>query len=229
MSQDKLQLATIVSQPFQENTYIAHLQNRHDCLIIDPGLEPELIFDYLDPRQLIPAAVLNTHGHADHIGGNTAMKDRWPGCPLVIGSHDAAKLTDADLNLSGQFGLPVTSPPADLLLDDRQQYRAAGFDLTVRHIPGHSSGHIVFLWTLHQPNYAFVGDVLFAGSVGRTDFPDGSMQQLVEGIHSKLFCLADDTIVLSGHGPATTIGAEKQNNPFVGRGAGWNGESRDES
>jgi hydroxyacylglutathione hydrolase len=223
VTSEEIHLATIVSMPFEENTYVLHLPGRSDCLVFDPGLEPQEIIDWIVDRNLHPAAILLTHGHADHIAGNAALKKRWPDCPLVIGRGDAPKLTDARLNLSAQYGLPLTSPPADVLLDDGSRYSAAGFDFDVFEIPGHSCGHIVFLWREHVPFYVFGGDVLFAGSIGRTDFPDGSLKQLAAGIHEKLFSLPDDTVVFSGHGPTTTIGEEKRSNPFVGRPAGWAG------
>ncbi len=215
---------TIVSAPFAENTYIARLAGRDDCLVVDPGLEPDKIVELLAAEQLQPAAFLITHGHSDHIGGNELMKQLWPGVPLVIGRGDAPKLTDAWLNLSAAFGVPITSPPADVLLDEGQTFESAGFRLEVLEIPGHSSGHVVYVWKGARPWVVLGGDVLFAGSIGRTDFPDGSFEQLAEGIHAKLFTLPDDTLVLPGHGPATTIGEEKQTNPFVGarRGGGLN-------
>lgn len=223
MHTPQFRLETIVSMPFGENTYIAWLEGRHDCLIVDPGLEPEPIFAVIERQQLTPAAILNTHGHADHIAGNGAMKARWPACPLAIGRGDVPKLTDANLNLSRPFGMAITSPPAEMELAEGDTFQAAGFALDVWELPGHSIGHIVLVWKEQRPMYVFGGDVLFAGSVGRTDFPDGDFQQLAQGIHEKLFTLPDDTIVLAGHGPPTTIGAEKQDNPFVGRPAGWNG------
>lgn len=223
MHSNELRLETIVSMPFGENTYIAWLEGRNDCLIIDPGLEPEPIFEFIERQHLTPAAILNTHGHADHIAGNSAMKERWPACPLAIGRGDVPKLADANLNLSRPFGMAITSPPADIELAEGDSYEGAGFTLEVLELPGHSIGHIVFVWKVQRPMYVFGGDVLFAGSVGRTDFPDGDFQTLADGIHEKLFTLPDDTIVLSGHGPATTIGQEKESNPFVGRPAGWNG------
>jgi len=216
-------LATIVSAPFEENTYIAWLEGRDDCLVVDPGLEPDEILAFLSEHQLRPAAVLITHGHSDHIAGNEAMKRQFPDCPIVIGRGDAAKLTDPALNLSAAFGAYLVSPPADLLLDEGQIYQAAGFALEVRNIPGHSSGHVVFVWHESEPKLVFGGDVLFAGSIGRTDFPDGSFDDLATNIHGKLFTLPDDTQVLPGHGPPTTVGHEKRTNPFVGVPAGYRG------
>jgi glyoxylase-like metal-dependent hydrolase (beta-lactamase superfamily II) len=218
VNQPEVSVATVVSMAFQENAYIAQLEGRDDCLVIDPGLEPGKILAHLEEHRLQPAAILNTHGHSDHIAGNAALKHRWPDCPLVIGQGDAAKLTDADLNLSAPFGFALTSPAADVTVKEGDTYSAAGFDLQVREIPGHSCGHVVYLWTGHNPPIAFVGDVIFAGSIGRTDFPDGDFQQLSDGIHQKLFTLPDETILLSGHGPETTVGREKRGNPFVGLG-----------
>ena len=223
MEEFHLKLATIVSVPFVENTYVAHLAGRKDCVVVDPGLEPDKIFAYLDAQGLTPAAILNTHGHSDHIAGNRAMKDRWPDCPLVIGAADAAKLTDAVANLSAPFGIELISPEADRLVREGETYSAAGFDLEVFETPGHSCGHVIFLWKAGQPWRVFGGDVLFEGSIGRTDFPDGSFEQLAEAIHGKLFTLPDKTIVLPGHGGPTTVGQEKRNNPFVGAPAGYAG------
>jgi glyoxylase-like metal-dependent hydrolase (beta-lactamase superfamily II) len=216
-----LRLAVVVSAPFEENTYVAHLEGRSDCLIVDPGLEPEEILAHLESEKLAPAAILITHGHSDHIAGNAELKRRFPECPIVVSHGDAPKLTSSALNLSASFGANLVSPPGDVLVGEGDVYRAAGFDLAVAEIPGHSSGHVVFIWRDSRPIVVFGGDVLFAGSIGRTDFPDGSFEQLAGGIHAKLFTLPDDTVILPGHGPATTIGQEKRNNPFVGEPAGY--------
>jgi glyoxylase-like metal-dependent hydrolase (beta-lactamase superfamily II) len=212
---DALQIDRIVSAGFEENTFVARLQPRTDCLVVDPGLEPEKLLAYLDEHRLTPAAILNTHGHGDHIGGNGALKERWPQCPLVIGRADAPKLADPNLNLSAAFGFSIVSPPADLQVDQGSRFSAAGFDLEVLAIPGHSAGHMVYLWRGQEPYVVFVGDVIFFGSIGRTDFPDGDYDQLVAGIQAKLYTLPDATRLLPGHGPATTVGREKRTNPFV--------------
>jgi glyoxylase-like metal-dependent hydrolase (beta-lactamase superfamily II) len=207
--------------PFDENTYIAQFAGNDECVVIDPGLEPGAIIEYLNENSLKPAAILCTHGHSDHIAGNAALKKRWPDCPVVIGAGDAEKLVDPELNLSAPFGLPLVSPPADRTLREGEQFAAAGLEFDVVEAPGHSVGHIVLLCRQSQPWRLFGGDVLFRGSVGRTDFPDGSFEELQRAIHQKLFTLADDTIVLPGHGPETTIGHEKRTNPFVGKPAGY--------
>jgi len=216
VTQPDPEITRIISVPFEENAYIAQINSRKDCLVIDPGLEPERILEFLDANGLQPAAVLNTHGHSDHIGGNGALKGRWPDCPLVIGCLDAPKLTDPQLNLSALFGESIVSPPADVTVDEGQTYSAAGFDLRVLAIPGHSAGHVVYLWEARNPPVVLVGDVIFAGSIGRTDFPDGDFALLKRGIQEKLFGLPSETVLLPGHGPPTTVGQEKQTNPFLG-------------
>jgi glyoxylase-like metal-dependent hydrolase (beta-lactamase superfamily II) len=217
----ELLLGRVISLPFDENTYIAHLPGRDDCIVFDPGFEPDTIFAYLEQHGLTPAAIVCTHGHADHIAGNAALKDRWPACPLVIGRGDAAKLTDPQLNLSAAYGASLISPRADRTVDEPERFEAAGLALDVLSAPGHSAGHVVFLCRQAQPWHVFGGDVLFRGSVGRSDFPDGDFDALRASIHDKLFTLPDDTIVLPGHGPATTVGQEKRTNPFVGVPAGY--------
>jgi hydroxyacylglutathione hydrolase len=209
-----LHIHTIVSEMFQENTYIVWLPDRADALVIDPGLEPEAILAFLDERQLRPAAVLNTHGHADHIAGNEALKAAFPAAPLIIGANEAHLLTDAIANLSAPFGLPIISPPADRLVREDEELDLAGIRMKVREIPGHSPGHVVFVCAT-TPIIVFGGDVLFRGSVGRTDFPGGSTARLFDGIRAKLFALPDDTVVYPGHGPVTTVGHEKRTNPFL--------------
>jgi len=191
-------------------------------VVFDPGFEPDEILRYLDESSLVPAAILITHGHSDHIAGNGTLKERFPDCPIVIGKGDAAKLTDPRLNLSAAFGAQLLSPPADVLLAEGDTYSAAGMEFEVLEIPGHSSGHVVFLLR-GEPILVFGGDVLFAGSIGRTDFPDGSFDDLEANIHAKLFTLPDDTQVVPGHGPPTTVGDEKRTNPYVGMPAGYRG------
>ena len=215
MGRPEIRITAVVSAAFEENCYIARLGGRRDCLVIDPGLEPERIIEHLEASALTPGAILNTHGHIDHFAGNEALKKRWPKCPLVIGRGDAPKLTDARLNLSALFGLPLVSPAADATVDEGDVYSAAGFDLHVQAIPGHSAGHVVYLWKDQTPIRAFVGDVIFAGGIGRTDFPDGDFDALAAGIRSKLYVLPDDTVLYCGHGPETTVGREKRDNPFV--------------
>ena len=210
-----LQVACVESQPFGENTYVVSRAGDRRCLVIDPGFEPQAIIDWLDSHGLEPEAILLTHGHSDHIAGNAALRDRWPSLPIIIGRHDAAKLTNPAGNLSAAFGMNLISPPADRLLDHGETISLAGLDLAVREIPGHSRGHVVFIAEALTPPVVFGGDVLFAEGVGRSDFPDGDFAALAAGIRGQLYTLPDETIVFPGHGGSTTVGHEKRHNPFV--------------
>lgn len=213
----------IPSMPFDENTYVLYKEGLTSCVVVDPGFEPEKIVEALEERKLEIAAILNTHGHSDHIAGNGAMKKLAPEAPLVIGWGDAVKLTDPDKNLSGPFGLPLVSPAEDATVKEGDVYSVADIDFEVRETPGHSSGHVVFIVRDSERTIVLGGDVLFKGSIGRTDFPDGSFADLKQAIEEKLFTLPADSVILPGHGPATTVGDEIEANPFVGRSAGYRG------
>jgi hydroxyacylglutathione hydrolase len=209
------QLQTVVSEPFAENSYVLWRDGRTDALVVDPGLQPELLLDFLAERGLTPAAILNTHGHVDHIGGNAALKRAFPAAPLVIGRGDAPMLTDPFLNMSAAFGEPVVSPPADQLVDEGDRLELAGFTLDVLDVPGHSPGHVVFVVCEEPTPLVLGGDVLFRGGIGRTDFPGGDGDLLLRGIRAKLWPLPAATVVYPGHGPVTTVGHEKRTNPFL--------------
>jgi hydroxyacylglutathione hydrolase len=219
MAESDHTIHSIESAPFGELSYVAWRDGRDDALVVDPGFDTESIVALLRRAGKRLIAILNTHGHIDHIAGNAVLKRLYPDVPLLIGRNDAPLLTDPDRNLSAPFGLPLTSPPADRLLMDRERIDLAGFSFEVREIPGHSPGSVVFVCEQDDPPFVFGGDVLFSGSVGRTDL-GGNGPQLLSGIRSRLFSLPDSTRILPGHGPATTVGAERRSNPFVGENAG---------
>ncbi|MBI3863671.1 MAG: MBL fold metallo-hydrolase [Planctomycetia bacterium] len=216
MSDPSVQIDVVVSPPFMENTWMIRREGRQDCLVIDPGFTPQAVMGILDEHKLVPAAILLTHGHVDHIAGNAELRRRWPELPILIGTGDAPMLTDARANLSLKGGPAVTSPPADRLLAEPDRVEMAGFVLEVLDLPGHSPGHIAYVLKTEEPHLVFGGDVLFQGSIGRCDLPGGSQKLLVSGIRKKLFSLPDDTVVYPGHGDPTTVGEEKRTNPFCG-------------
>jgi glyoxylase-like metal-dependent hydrolase (beta-lactamase superfamily II) len=210
-----VQILTIESQPFAENSYVVWADGGTEAFVIDPGFEPELIVEALEERGLTLKAIVCTHGHCDHIAGNAALKQAHPAVPIIIGAGDAAMLTDAMMNLSGPFGFDVTSPPADRTVADGEALTVAGITMDVGEIPGHSPGHVVYVLRDTKPTLVLGGDVLFRGGVGRTDFPGGSFAQLKAGIRRVLWPLPDDTVVYPGHGPVTTTGREKRTNAYL--------------
>jgi hydroxyacylglutathione hydrolase len=208
-----LQIQTIVSAPFAENTYVAWRDGSSEAVVFDPGTEPDLILAFLAERGLKSVAILNTHGHSDHIAGNADMKAAYPDAPLVIGVGDELMLSDPELNLSRPFGFEIVSPPADQVVREGDSVLFAGMRMDIREIPGHSPGHIVFI--LREEGLVFGGDVLFRGGIGRFDFPGGSLETLEKGIREKLYTLPDETVIYPGHGPVTKVGHEKRTNPYV--------------
>jgi hydroxyacylglutathione hydrolase len=214
------EIEVVESAPFAENAYVLWRRGGTEALVVDPSFDTDPILERLDREGLALAAILNTHGHADHIAGNAAIKEIFPNSPLIIGSNDSSLLQDAEANLSAPFGMPLTSPPADRVVNHGERLELAGFSFEVREIPGHSPGSVVFICRDFEPVFVLGGDVLFAGSVGRTDLAYGDGPLLYAGIRSNLFDLPDDTLVFPGHGPPTTIGRERRTNPFVGENPG---------
>jgi glyoxylase-like metal-dependent hydrolase (beta-lactamase superfamily II) len=212
-------IEAVESAPFAQVSYVFWRPGRTDAIVLDPGFDPQSILDLLGREGLKPAAILNTHGHLDHIAGNEAMKAAFPDAPLVIGRNEVHLLSDPEANMSASMGQAILSPAADRLVADGERFESAGFNFLVREIPGHSPGSVVYITEQFDPPVVFGGDVLFAGSVGRTDF-GGDFPLLRSGIRTKLFMLPDKTRVHPGHGPATTIGAERRGNPYVGDDAG---------
>lgn len=192
------------------NCYIIYCDDTKKAAVIDPGGNQKQILDIIEREKLQVEYIINTHGHADHILANQAIKEAT-GAPILIHSEDAEMLINPQKNLSAFMGTAVFSPPADQTLQHADQIQVGEIDLEVIHTPGHTPGGIC----LKTSNMLFAGDTLFSESIGRTDFPGGSYSQLLSSIKEKLMVLADDVIVLPGHGPDTTIGWERKYNPFI--------------
>lgn len=192
------------------NCFIVYCEITKEAAVIDPGGSAAAIWQTIAEHQLTVTAIINTHGHADHIGANTEIKEKTKAA-LYIHADDSQMLVDARLNLSAFIGKPIVSVAADHLLKEGDVLSIGQFTLEVIHTPGHTPGGIC----LKADDVIFAGDTLFSESVGRTDFPGGSMSQLITNIKTKLMCLSDSYKVYAGHGPETTIGWERKMNSFL--------------
>lgn len=201
---------TLIVGPLQVNCYILAAKEGSGAIIIDPGADVDKIKAVLARFQLDPALVINTHGHCDHIGGDDSF-----GAQVYVHKDDAALLRDAELNLSNFLMLDcsVTSPIHPV--EEGRIIENGDIRLEVIHTPGHTPGGICLLMKSPDEKILFTGDTLFAQGVGRSDFPGASHARLIESIKKKLLVLPDDTRIYPGHGPASTLAAEKQGNPFL--------------
>ena len=206
---------TFVLGDFETNCFcVRQSEEAGDCLIIDPGMGAEVLVQRLKEQNYTPVDILLTHGHADHIGGVEALRQHWPKVRVTIHKDDADMLSNPTENLSLMAGVMVQARPAEVLLNSEDTYyEASGLRFKVLHTPGHTPGGICLYDS--DEDILFAGDTLFAGSVGRSDFPGGNHRVLIDMIRKKLLILPVATTVYTGHGPATTIGNEKESNPFL--------------
>ena len=196
---------------FDTNTYLVWDEDSMEAMLIDVAAPSKEIINEIKSLNLKLKFLINTHGHGDHIGGNKSIKQNFD-IQLLIHEDDAETITDPHKNLSTFWGDGIISPSADIKLKGGEKFKLGNKEFTIIHTPGHSEGGISIL----IKNLLFSGDTLFAGAIGRDDLTGGDYNTLVKSIREKLFKLPDDTIVLPGHGPITTIGREKKGNPYVG-------------
>lgn len=207
-----MKLECLTVGPFQENCYLFWDEKAGTGIIIDPGDEADRIIQTVEEIGFKPTAILLTHGHCDHIGALEAVKKRWH-LPVYIGRGEESYLSDSNLNGSAFFDAPIKVSIPDFLVEDEKLYSYDSIDLRVLCTPGHTLAGVCYLD--EREGILFCGDTLFQGSIGRTDLPGGSFDKLIESIQKKILTLPDDIVCLPGHGPATTVGAERTGNPFL--------------
>lgn len=203
-------LKTLAVGELGANCYILGCPETKVGAVIDPGGNGQYILETAEKMGLKIAYILNTHGHVDHIAANGAVKEAT-GAKLLIHSQDVPMLTDPALNLSSFLGQNVISPTADQILEDGDLIKVGQIELKVIHTPGHTPGGICLKTAVE----VFSGDTLFAGSVGRTDFPGGNSQTLLTSIRERLLVYPNDLTVYPGHGPSSSLGEERMSNPFL--------------
>lgn len=209
-----MKIHNLVLGEFETNSYVLTVDDRaKDCLIIDTGLDAALLMEYLSENQLKPIAVIFTHGHVDHIKGIDELHDAYPDIETIVHAEDAKMFTNAIKNLSVLANGVFKHDPPDRLIEQEGMIEIAGISLEIFHTPGHTKGGICLY--SQEDGVIFVGDTLFAGSIGRTDLPGGSFEQLIDSIKTKLLILPTDTKVYTGHGPATTIDMEIRHNQYL--------------
>jgi len=209
--QDGLHLEAVTLGPFETNCYIVASGER--CWIIDASFEPEELIGRVRKLDLKPEALILTHAHVDHMAGIDEVVRAFGPLPVVMHADEREWLANPILNLSAAMGMPVTARGPDRFIADGDTLTLGDQQWSVLHTPGHSPGGVSLVNS--KARIAIVGDTLFAGSIGRTDFPGSDFETLSQSIRTKLYTLPDETRIYPGHGPASTIGRERRTNPFV--------------
>ena len=195
---------------FGTNSYLVEDDETHDAVVIDSNLEPDLVVALARERGAHVKAIVLTHTDLDHIAGLHELREAFGRVPVAVHPTEHHVVAEGK-PLRREFGPIATQVDNVVALTEGEPYRAGSLEFEVLHTPGHSPGGV----SLHIDGYVFTGDALFAGSIGRSDFANSDGRKLIAGIRSKLLSLPDETIVYSGHGPATTIGRERKTNPFL--------------
>lgn len=212
MAESKASIFQLPLGPLQTNCYLLACNETQQAVVIDPAWDGRLLFEKAAEEGWSLEQILLTHSHFDHVGGLAELKE-LSGAPIAIHDEAVPMLENATLAASlWQITIPEPPPP-DKLLKDGDMIAVGNLQLEVLFAPGHAPGHVCFY--LESEGVLFDGDVLFQQSIGRTDLPGGDYAVLIDSIQTRLMVLPDETIVLSGHGPATTIGQERQTNPFL--------------
>lgn len=203
--------------PLQTMCYIVADKATDEAMIVDPGADADMILESVATLNADPQYLVLTHGHADHIAAVEAMKEKFPDIVICIHRLDGPMLFEPNLNLSTFMGEHIVAPKAERLLEEGDEINLGENSFRVIHLPGHTPGGIGLYWpgTEKIAGILISGDALFAGGIGRTDFPGGDEETLLRVIREKILTLPDDTMVFPGHGPSTNIKIEKETNPFL--------------
>ena len=210
-----LQLEVFVEPAFQQNAYLLWTNGDPEAWIIDPGFPPTpaRVDAEIRERDLTPSTILLTHGHPDHIAGVSTLKRQYEDARIMVASGEARLLGDPKANLSAAMGFPIVAPDATELVEPGHLLTLGTLTWQVLDVSGHSPAGVAYYCP--RVGVVFTGDALFCGSIGRTDFPGSSHKRLISNIRKNLLTLPPETVVYSGHGPATTIGEEAETNPFL--------------
>lgn len=208
-----MKIMYMVLGPFMTNTYILYNEATMEGLVVDPSFSPEQYIKAIKEKKIHLTSIFLTHAHVDHMAGMNELRKAFPEARMYMDKRDRPFLRDPERNLSYMFPTPTLVDDADVWVKDGDEIETSGYTFQVIDTSGHTPGGISFY--LKKEGIVFTGDSLFQGSIGRTDFPGGSMKELTGSIRKNLFALPDSTVVLSGHGEQTTIGQEKRTNPFL--------------